>query len=27
TVPGATPKDAVQYKTVLTWTIADLPSV
>ena len=27
TVPGATPQDAVQYKTVLTWTIADLPSV
>lgn len=25
-VPGATPKDAVQYKTVLTWTIADLPT-
>ncbi|WP_291293521.1 WxL domain-containing protein [Enterococcus sp.] len=25
TVPGSTPKDAVSYKTTLTWTLADTP--
>lgn len=24
-VPGSTPKDAVQYKTELTWTLSDTP--
>ena len=25
TVPGKTPKDAVQYKTTLTWLLSDVP--